>query len=91
MAGCSYGSRNEQLAKPPVTADTEGGGAARLGRNSITRCPTLAFGLGANISCIPGGTKGKTGMAVKMLIFSTVGWGLPFFAWKYSEYKVNNN
>lgn len=42
-------------------------------------------------SCIPGGTKGKTGMAVKMLIFSTVGWGLPFFAWKYSEYKVNNN
>lgn len=30
-------------------------------------------------------------MTLKFIVFSTVGWGLPFFAWKYSEYKVNNN
>lgn len=42
-------------------------------------------------SCIPGGTNHKVSLAVKMIVYTTIGWGLPFFAWKYTEYKVNSN
>lgn len=79
---CHLGSRAElgQPARP----------ASRRLRNHLRGSPTPTTEP-LTPSCIPGGTNHKVSLAVKMIVYTTIGWGLPFFAWKYTEYKVNSN